>query len=62
MNHKRPFSLDGPESSTEWVVGKGIAIYFIPAVTLLIPHYGAFEPEVLGEAGGCFADPAFLCL
>jgi hypothetical protein len=29
---------------------------------MLIPHYRAFEPEVLGEAVGCFADPAFLCL
>ena len=52
MNHKCPFSLDGPESSTEWAVGKGIAIYFIPAATLLIPHYQASEPEVLGEAAG----------
>ena len=31
-------------------------------LAMLIPHYRAFEPEVLGEAVGCFADPAFLCL
>ena len=52
INRNCPLSLDGPESSTEWVVGKGIAIYFIPAAILLIPHYQASELEVLGEAAG----------
>ena len=33
-------------------MGKGTAIYFIPAATLLTPHYQAVEPEVLGEAAG----------
>ena len=29
--HKCPLSLEGPESNTEWVVGKGITIYFVLA-------------------------------
>ena len=28
---KCPLSLEGPESNTEWVVGKGITIYFVLA-------------------------------
>ena len=55
INHNCPLSLDGPESSTEWVVGKGITIAFMPRRMAIhrnitgydrcIPHPPTWKPS-----------------
>ena len=55
INHNCPLSLDGPESSTEWVVGKGITIAFMPRRMAIhrnitgydrcIPHPTTWKPS-----------------